>query len=307
LFVRCAPLVILLAACRFGFDERTGGDGGGDGSDGAGPDVTFGDCWSAWRTGPLSLSPPILLSQVSSSTLHDGDPWLSTNGLALYIAQAGELFVATRPDRYSPFGPVVAIAELNSPGDETKLSMTADELVVVWSTNRQGSQGYDLWEATRTSTALPFGPPTQMTLGQVNDSLEQFDPHISGDGLRLYYAPLNGPNQFVDFAVRASRTSNFGAPTNVTDLGTNRNGDPSLSPDELVIAYSARLQVGDPLTIWYATRSDTSQLFANARRIPGINDGTLHDQDPALSFDGCELFFSSSRTGNAELYVSVVQ
>jgi hypothetical protein len=284
---------------------------GGDDVLDARRDGALGDCWDAWRTGPLRLSSPRLLIELSSPML-EGDPWLSPDALTLYFGRAnpmtGDFFAVVRPDRDSPFGAPAAITELNTAADETKLSMTADGLIVVWSSDRMGSQGWDLWEATRGASNQPFGTATQTRLAQLNDNLEQFDPHISMDGLRLYYAPLSGPNQFIELSTRATTTDSFSAPLAVTDLGTNRNGDPALSPDELVIVYSARQTATDPLTLWYAARTSSAVPFSNPRRLPDINDGTLHDQDPALSFDGCELFFRSRRAGDeSELYVSAVQ
>ena len=307
-------MLFCLAACgRAGF-ARLATDGGedfvDDAFDAAGPDVAFGDCWDAWRSGPLQLSPPRRLMELSTPAL-EGDPWLSPDALTLYFNRAnpttGDLFAASRPDRYSPFGAPMPITELNSTGDETKVSMTLNGLIAIWSTDRMGSKGWDLWEATRSAATQPFGTPTQTTLAQLNDNADQFDPHLSVDGLRLYYAPSSGPGQSIELSTRATTTDNFSAPVGVTDLGTNRNCDPAPSPDELVIIYSARQVAGDPLTLWYATRTSTAAPFSNARRITGINDGTQHDQDPAVSFDGCELFFRSPRSGDSELYVSVVQ
>jgi hypothetical protein len=308
--VRRALVLICLTGCRFGFEARTTGDGGGDAIDGLpGPDVAFGDCWDAWRTGPLTLSPPQPVDALNTTGL-DGDPFLSTDALTIYFSRGvgtgGDFYVATRPDRYSPFAGAAPITELNTLGDETKLTLTSDGRLAFWSTNRTGSMGFDIWEASRSSATEMFGAPVQTSLGQINDNANQFDPHVSGDGLRLYVAPQSAPNQFIQFATRMTTADNFGTPVMVSDLGANRSADPTLSPDELVIVYSARQSAADVLTIWYATRPDTGAAFSGAQRIASLSDGTIHDQDPAVSFDGCELYFSR-HTPDPELYLAVVQ
>jgi hypothetical protein len=99
--LRGALLLLALTACRIGFDARTTGDSGADAD--SRPDVAFGNCWSAWRTRPLSLSAPATLSQLDTPTLLEGDPWLAPDALSLYFGQAGDFFVATRADRNAPF------------------------------------------------------------------------------------------------------------------------------------------------------------------------------------------------------------
>jgi hypothetical protein len=305
--VRSAVLLICLAACRVGFDARTTGDGDIDApDDGARPDIAFGNCWPAWRTGSVALSTPVPLAQLNSP-LHEGDPSLSADALNLYFAQAGDLYVTSRADRYAAFGPATAVAELNSPGDETKLSMTADGLVAVWSTDRTGSQGYDLWESSRMSPTAAFAGATQTSFAQVNDNANQFDPHLSGDGLRLYLSPQIAMIQIVKVATRTSLVASFGPPVEVLDLGANRTVDPSLSPDELVMVYSAHASAAQPLNVWYATRASTADAFSNAQRLASINDGTIHDQDPVVSSDGCELLFARQTAVSADLFMSVVQ
>jgi hypothetical protein len=305
--VRLVVLLICLTACRFGFEARTAGDGGGDSpDDGGGPDVAFGDCWSAWLTGPLQLSTPAPVTSLNTGVL-EGDPFLSPDALTMYFARSGDLFAATRPDRFSAFGDVTAITELNSAQDETKLTVTSDGRVAIWSTTRTGSLSYDLWEATRATSTGAFATPTQTSFAQINTTDPQYDPHISGDGLRLYHSPATASGQSISIATRTTVLAGFEAPTAVDDLGANRTGDPALSPDERVIVYSAKQSPNDTLTIWYASRSVPAASFSNAQRIASLNDGTIHDQDPVLSFDGCELYFSRHLGTEIDLFVSMVQ
>lgn len=316
--VRLVVVLVCLSACgRLGFTAAgANGDGGsgGDGArDGIGPDVAFGNCWSAWLPGPPSLSTPQQVAELATA-MNEGDPSLSDDALQIYFTRvfpssSGDIMVATRADRSSPFSTPTAMADLNTTMDETKLTLSNAGLLAVWSSNRTGSMGYDLWEAARSSTTAAFGAASLMPFTQVNDGQNQYDPHLSSDGLRLYLAPAQASTQIVQLATRSSQVANFGTPADVVDLGTNFNADPTLSPEELVIVYSARQSLGNPLNLWYATRASSTGPFTNPQPL-GI-DPAQYAQDPMVSYDGCELFFAihagGTATGTSDIYRAVVQ
>ncbi|MEO7093268.1 MAG: hypothetical protein ABI175_08455, partial [Polyangiales bacterium] len=58
--------------------------------------------------------------------------------------------------------------------------------------------------------------------------------------------------------------------------------------------------------IWYTTRATATTLTLETPMLVPTVNGSSSDGDPALSDDGCSLYFSSYRTGNWELYVSTV-
>jgi len=77
--------------------------------------------------------------------------------------------------------------------------------------------------------------------------------------------------------------------------------DPDLSPDELVVVFSAT----SVLTLHAAVRATTADPFGPPFPLSSIVGPGL-DADPALSSDGCELFFISNRGGNRDLHRAVV-
>ena len=114
---------------------------------------------------------------------------LSPDGLTLYFSQGGsgkDYYAARRPDRLSPWGAPSRLDDLSSAEDDTKLTLTDDGLVAILSSNRAPATSFDLWEATRASTAVAFDAPTRTTLAAINNNSAQYDPQLSGDGLRLY-------------------------------------------------------------------------------------------------------------------------
>lgn len=273
--------------------------------DGAPGDTGASDCWSAWMTGPLRLGAPRLVSELATGEAH-GDPSLSPDGLALYFGRgpgAKDYFVAKRPDRASPWGTPSRIDDLSSAQDDTKLTLTEDGLVAILSSDRSPATSFDLWEATRASTTVPFGAASRAPFTAINNNSAQYDPHVSPDGLRLYYAPDIGGIQSVHVTTRASRGAAFGAPVALA-LGHTPAADPSLSPDERVLVYASS-QNGPP-AMFFVTRTGIADAFGVGEMLP-LYDVPVHDQDPSISYDGCELYFVSMRGGvTPQLYVTTV-
>lgn len=289
----------VLAGCgRTGFDLI-------DASTEQSPIDTGAGCWAAWTSGPLRLATPQPLGEIATPEAH-GDPSLSPDALALYFSRgsgAKDYYVARRPDRTSPWGTPTRIDDLSSPQDDTKLSLTGDGLVAILSSERSPATSADLWEATRAATTDAFGTASRAPFTALNDGDAQYDPHISADGLRLYYAPAVNSVQLVHLATRSSRTASFEAPV-VLDLGQSYTADPSPSPDELVMVYASNM--GGPSAMFAATRTGIAESFSAGQMLP-LYDVPVHDQDPAISYDGCELFFASLRGGSPlQLYVTTV-
>jgi Tol biopolymer transport system component len=289
---------VALAGCgRSGFDPI-------DGDTQPPPNDASSGCWSAWTAGPLRLSPPQRVGELAAAEAQ-GDPSLSPDGLSLYFSRGAsgkDYYVARRPDRASPWGTPIRLDDLSSAQDDTKLSLTDDGLVAILSSNRSPATSFDLWEARRTSSSVPFGTATRTPLAAINDNSAQFDPHVSADGLRLYYAPELAGVQRIQLATRDSREEAFGAPAALA-VGPY-TADPSPSPDELVLVYASFATT--PTAMFYTARTSTSEPFSPGQKLP-VYDVPVHDQDPAISHDGCELYFASMRAGpQMQLYVAAV-
>jgi Tol biopolymer transport system component len=273
--------------------------GGVDGAPDAPP--TTG-CWAAWHAGPTFGTPRELIELSTGG--FDGDPFLAADDLTLYFSRGPpqDVVVAVRPDRTSAFGPAAADFALNSLADEARVSLTADGLVAALASNRSGIS-FDLHEATRSSTSMPFGTPSTVPFAMVNNDMTQHDPDISDDGLRIYFAPNLGGGQRVALASRPARGAAFGPPTALAGLTAGTTSDPTLSPDELVIVYAVSMSP-TPADLYVATRSSTTVEFSAGTPLSALNT-TSSDGDPSLSSDGCELFFSSSRGpgGDRDLWI----
>lgn len=84
-----------------------------------------------------------------------------------------------------PWGARIVRSELDSSGAEEDPSVTADRLVVVWSSDRPGTGDHDLWTATRPSPRAPFDPPEELV--GLNSAVFEGSPELSPDGLTLFF------------------------------------------------------------------------------------------------------------------------
>jgi hypothetical protein len=147
------------------------------------------DLWWATRSDPASdFGAPQPIPNVNT-TGNEVASFLSANGLRLYISRdsaAGlDLYVAERADLSSDFGTPVAITELESPNDERDLCLSEDELEVFIASNRAGSQGMDLYRATRPDLASPFSTPVRVD--ELDSPRDDTQPELSRDGTTIYY------------------------------------------------------------------------------------------------------------------------
>lgn len=274
-------------------------------SDAAEPSVT---CFARWHDGTVAFGEPAQLLQLASPEI-DRDPFLTSDERSLYFSsyrsgsQNGDIYVATRANLAVPFDAPVRRTDVSSDEAEGRLTMTSDQLVAVISSRRDnGRGGTDLWMATRASAGELFSALQQDKLAAVNDGSDQYDPELSSNGLRLYFS--GGSPQRIVVAERGSRDAAFGAAQDVGGIqGSASDADPSLSSDERILLFaSTRPGVGAG-DLWYARRATTSGPFDAPTLVPGLNTA-FSDGDPALSPDGCRLYFASNRTGNYELFVA---
>lgn len=316
--MRSAIVVVVLVGCNYNPSNLDGTDASDDAVAtpmiDAAADAPAIDCLARWKTGPLNLSLPEPVANVSSVG-EDRDPFISNDELSLIFAtrrngtQNSDVFTAKRPTRADAFSNPAPDTIASSPDEDSKVSISGDELQAFIATNRAPTEGNaDIFTATRPNTTATFGNYTQTNLELVNDSLSQLDPEISFDGLHLYLAIELGGVQVIAMATRTATTDPFTAPVPVVN-STEGDADPTLSPDEQVIVFSSN-RVGSSFgggNLWYAVRADKSQPFSGtAFVVPSVNTNS-NDGDPSLSRDGCSLYFASDRgIGGLDIYISRV-
>jgi hypothetical protein len=272
------------------------------------------DCMPRWRAGNVTIGTPVRLTDLGSTTV-DRNPFVTANELAIYFssdrsaATGDDVYVSTRGSLTEAFGAPQRANDISSADADSRFSMTSNELIGVVASDRTGTIGSsDVWLATRMNKQAPFLAFLAANVAAINTGEDELDPELSADGLHMYLAI--GSNQEIAMATRAATDVAFSAPQALTVLNSSADdADPSVSADELVIVFSSeRTQGGGDAMgdLYYSKRAMKTDAFDNPRRVPTVNMDDIADRDPALSPDGCRLYFASTRDGNYELYVAPV-
>jgi hypothetical protein len=141
-----------------------------------------------------SISQAADAGATAPATLDALQPYVLPDNTTLYFGstRAGtrDIYRATRST--AGFSRATAVAEINTTSIEQFPTVSADELVIYWGSNRTdaGRGGFDVWMATRDSTAVPFGNVRNVT--EVNTPTDDFPSWISPDGCRLYLTTRAG-------------------------------------------------------------------------------------------------------------------
>jgi len=308
-------LCVVLIGCGFQSRAGVGNTPGSDAPSGDAPGSDAGgasDCFQHWFDGGpgLVFSTPQEINTMPGST-NDRDPWISADGLRLYFDRnpgeqgKNDIYFASRPSLKQDFAKPSLMANLDTQDNEERTSLNRDETLLIFSGDHNTSGGKFLLFVSKLDASNLFPSPIpadQALVAGVNiNNNDYFDPFLTKDGLKLYLAPsLGGAPQQISVATRGGTDPNFGASTTVPVINSGSgDANPSVSPDDRIIVFSSHRPAGGGLgaaNLWYATRQSATDDFSTPKLIPTVN-GSMEDDDPVLSDDGCELYFSSNRNG----------
>ena len=293
------------AAAEAGDATAEAGDGdasSGDGAVDAAADAGAVGCqtFGAWS----SPEPVAELNTTSSDWMAD----LTPDGLTIYFVSsrsggAGGLDVwhASRADPGSAFGPAENQTDLNDDRGFSAPSFTADGLYVLFGVS---SSNNDLYAAVRSDLGSPFSAPAAVV--ELNSADTDWDPYVSPDGLTACFSssrPGGMGSRDIVCASRTSRAASFDSPVHLSEINSGSfEGGPFLTPDGLDVYFSSRRAggMGDK-DLYHATRASTGDPFGAPTPVTQLNS-VEEDEDPVVSADGLELYFSSVRGGNADIY-----
>ena len=128
-----------------------------------------------------------------------GPSYFEAGGEHLYFSSGPDIYASERADDGS-FGPAAAVAELNSASTDIQPNVRKDGREVVFSSNRAGSAGQDIWAATRASADDPWSAPVNLG-GAVNQAQNETRPSLSWDGTTLLFGRAPGPEGANDIFV----------------------------------------------------------------------------------------------------------
>ncbi len=300
-------LCVAVAGCGFQSRASSGlvppNDGAvADGRSDSSPIDAQTGCLQHWLDHDLVIAAPAALP-VPDGTPNGNvrDPWVSADGLRLYLSFSGDVYLATRASVSDPFPAATKLDALSPAGsEEDRPALSGDEDTIVLSSNQLAGR-FEIFSSTRTTPQAGFGAANTTHLNAVNGSdVENHDPFLSTDGLRLYLAPAPTTAPGAQYIASTSRPpgGDFGTPAPVPIINgvASIDADPALSLDERIIVFSSTRTGVGATDLWYATRPSLTENFGPPVLIPTVN-GSQDDGDPFLTADGCELYFASTRGG----------
>ena len=281
---------------------QTSGDGG-KGTDAS----TTARCDLAKPFGTLTpfVTPP-------ASGHGDSAAVLTASGTTMYIASkdaGGQtmLYTAGGSGLGGAWSTPALLGFVSGSGQANNPTLTADQLAIVFNSDRSGSMGkIDLWGATRTSATKPFEAP--VALDNVNSADDDFQPWLNAAGDRLYFAsnrPLAGSPGTTNIYVVARTGTTLGTVSPVGGLnvggGAANSESAVLTKDELTVLMSS--DRGTPTTsldVWIAHRKTIGALFDAPQKVPELS--TSDDDYPTwVSDDGCDMILERFDGTNATL------
>jgi hypothetical protein len=162
-----------------------------------------------------------------------------------------------------------------------------------------GVTNADVYVASRMDRRAQFSPAELMIA--LNGAAFEGTPHLSFDGLTVYYASERAGSlgdRDIAYSKRSDLTSPFGSLTWLSSInGPDREQTPTLSIDERTIIFASSRPGGrGGLDLWTAQRATREGAFSAPVNLTEVN--TADDESgPALSSDGLTLFFISNAAG----------
>jgi Tol biopolymer transport system component len=201
-------------------------------------------------------------------------------------------------DVTKPFGTITNLAGVNSNSVDEWGWLSADQLMVYFTSAATNSSDLNLYQATRATTTAAFSTPQLM--GAINTTNSEERPVVTADGLTLFAQSNASGSTHIYVAARTSPAAQFGSLTmagGVNDTTTNViDADPWISGDGLTM-YLASTRNGT-YDIFRTTRASTTATFDTPTAVAELNGGSIEDA-PVVSADGLEIFFASNRAANS--------
>jgi len=271
------------------------------GGEGAKADFVFGE--------PVNLGP------TANSEQEELTHCVSADGLELYYMVGGtwdanaarwDLSVSTRLTIEDDWGPPTNLGPVvNSPNDDMGPCISSDGLELYFQSNRPGGMGLDdIWVSRRATRDDTWGEPENLG-SPVNTETYDYNPSLSSDGLKLYFAFGLDPQLAV--ATRETRDAPWGEPVNLGPVVNSWpcQDTPWISSDGLVLMFTD-CWFSDPrpdglggTDIWLTRRASKDGDWVTPVNLGAPVNTEFAEDACMISADGTMLYFNSDRPGGS--------
>jgi Tol biopolymer transport system component len=209
------------------------------------------------------------------------------------VGEGGAVVSACPSSSWGTWGTPVNLGLVNSTDNELTPTPSADELLLVFDSNRPGVGGRDIYVSERADRASPWQAPV-LVAGLSSLASDQNPRLVMGDTVLLFASNVGASNSLDLFTATRTGTT-FGPrialPGYGADVIDEYGADFSQDGLELVLAVDAGGGNGD---LHLATRGSTAAVFGSSAPIGAANSANI-ERGASLSPDGLELYFESDR------------
>jgi WD40-like Beta Propeller Repeat len=271
-------------------------------------------------------SPPVNLGPVVNSNYADSCVAISKDGLSLFFSSNRQtknpnsldrdLYVSKRSSVDAAWGPPAPLTTINTSDWESCPALSLDEHKLYFTSTRAGGYGAeDLWVSRRHDRQNDFGwePPVNLG-GQINSGMRDLTPALFEDeagNVVLYFSSNRIGSAFDIYQSVMKGDDTFGPATAVSQLnGPYFDMGAVIRRDGLEVIFQSNRPTGSPaynansMDFWVSTRASTADPWSPPVFVPSLGSPAWAMGRIALSFDGRELYFASTRGGNPDLWVA---
>ena len=252
-------------------------------------------------------APPAVGAPVNTTGV-DGAPYLSKNGLTLYLGSPGpdgssDVVAAQRADVELAWGVPLDLPSVNTAANETNPTLSPDEHRLYFSSNRiDGLGNQDVWVSRRHDRRDELGWQLPVNLGSdINTQSNEISPTLFEDEqsgvVTMYFAsdrPGLGSFDIYSSTMRPDGTFTLAVRVDELSSGFSDQG-PHVSKDGLEMFFASnRPGTLGQTDLMVSTRTSTSAPWSTPVFLPAPINTAFADQAPGLSFDGTILFYVST-------------
>jgi hypothetical protein len=219
-------------------------------------------------------------------------PWISNDGLRLYVSGTGYLFMTSRDSLDGPWGPLQSVGDHINSGlrQESPCESPSGDTLYFMSWEREGIQSfgyYDIYYSVRADTG--WGP-VQNCGENINSFDFEWSVGISRDGQLLLVSSDRWPSSGRDLFYSERQTDGTWGPL-VSFGAANRSQEdehPCLSPDNnTLFFYGIGPNRGN---VWMSRK--IGGVWQTSVELPSpVNSVTHLERDPCIASDGRTLWF----------------
>jgi hypothetical protein len=255
---------------------------------------------------PPRFAPPQAVIALSDPDSIDEDPTFTGDLLELYFMSnrngTKDIWSSRRAAAGDPWGAPSLVSELSSTAIEYAPAIAIDGLHIWFATDRDMARGR-IWQSSRASRADPWTAPVPVS--ELASGSIDFAPAVDDATTTLFFCSnrpgSSGGSYDIYWTTRASPSGTWGAaaPAPGAVNSASDEYDPFIGGGGLVLFFtSMRSGMGD---IYWTARPSIDQPFQAPVVLTDL-DSAAYDSDSTLSSDLTYMMFSSTRSGNAEIY-----